>query len=101
MSRGERAVVSDLAFAEFIDQATAAFRDSATYRRALRAELPGSRARREVCPPSHPHGATMHCYQAHRCGCGECRAKIARVQRDARRRRAYSSWQSSKGSRTA
>lgn len=94
---GERAVVSDIAFAEFIDRVTAAFRDSAAYRRALKSEAPGSSIRRDVCPPWHKHGATLTCYLAHRCGCAECRAEVNRRGRVARRRRAYSSWNTNKG----
>lgn len=54
----------------------------------LLAELPDSKARRDVCPLWHPHGATGHCYAVHRCACAACREAASRRAKVARDRRA-------------
>lgn len=87
MSRGDRGAASNLAFAEFIDRVSADFRSTGVYRRALLAKAPGSKARRDVCPPEHPHGATGHCYNVHRCACTDCRTAASRRYKVARDRR--------------
>lgn len=84
--------VSELRFAEFIDNALREYVTSLEYRAALHSEEPGQTRTVGICPPDHRHSETGTCYAHHGCRCRGCRDGMSRRQKQARVRRAVAQW---------
>lgn len=88
-NRGE----AEMALAEFMDSRLDQYMRSAAFRAQLHAEAPGQNSRRlrGICPPTHPHERSGHCYTTHKCRCPKCRVAMTRRQKISRDRRAAAS----------